>query len=126
MIISARKLANASVPLTTPPYLSSFPRRDCYALGRPIPFTPSLQWLPLGPGFVIPLNGNRENIFAKLVLGCSVPHRVCSPLGAFRNVFFLFSKTFCLYQNGFSVISGNKWSLICILSILNFSLRCFC
>lgn len=36
----------------------------------------------------------QQGIFAKLVLGCSVPPPVCSPLGTFCNMFSLFSKTF--------------------------------
>lgn len=82
-----------TLSLLLPPSPPSFliPKADCYALGRPFPvITIPPLWLPLGPVFLIPLNNSRVSIFVKLVLGCSVPLPVCSPLGAFCNVFSVF------------------------------------
>lgn len=91
-------------------------------------YHPNVQGSSESPS-VNSLGGSKIEPLCQAASGAFIPTPSSLPplFGCFCNVLSLFCKTPLIVRKWFlQPPFGNKWPLICVLSILNLSLRCFC
>lgn len=91
-------------------------------------YHPNVQGSSESPS-VNSLDGSKIEPLCQAASGAFIPTPSSLPplFGCFCNVLSLFCKTPLIVMKWFlQPPFGNKWPLICVLSILNLSLRCFC